>query len=146
MGFSSLDNSSAPWCVESLAENNFFVVLDTWCGSFDHWSLSVNFLNYLSCCYCSVAKSCPPLCNTMDGSTPGLPVPHHLPEFAQVYIHWISGAIHTFHPLSLPSSAFSLFQHQHLFQWVSSSHQVAKILELQLHHLSFQWVFRIDFL
>ena len=57
---------------------------------------------------------------------PGLSVPHHLPEFAQVHVHWIGDAIQPSHPLSSPSSVFSLSQHQGLFQWVSSSHQVAK--------------------
>ena len=82
----------------------------------------------------------------MDCSTPGLSVPHHLPKFALVHIHCISDAIQLSHPLMPPSpSALNLFQHQGLFQWVSSSHQVTKILELQLQHQSFQWVFRVDF-
>ena len=77
------------------------------------------------------------LCHPMDCSTPGLSVPHHLTEFAQVHVHWIGDAIQPSHPLS-PSSAFNLSQHQGLFQWVSSLHQVAKRLELQLQHQSFQ--------
>ena len=77
----------------------------------------------------------------------GFPVPHHFPEFAQVHVHWISDAIRPSHPLSSSSpSAFSLSQHQGLFQWVSCSHQVAKVLELHLQHQSFQRVFRVDFL
>ena len=101
------------------------------------------------CCCCSlVTKSCPTLCDPMDtGSTLGFPAPHHLLEFAQVHAHWISDAIQLSHPLSLPSpSAFNLSQHQGLFQWVGSSHQAAKVLELQLQHQSFQWIFRADFL
>jgi len=80
---------------------------------------------------CSVVKSCPTLCDPMDCSMSGLSVPHHLPEFAQVHVHWISDVIQPSHPL-LPSSSstFSLSQHQGLFQWVSCSHQVAKVLEL----------------
>ena len=68
-------------------------------------------------------------------------------ELGQIHIHRIGDAIQPSHPLSSPSSpAFSLSQHQSLFQWVSSSHQVAKVLELQLEHQSFQWIFRTDFL
>ena len=88
------------------------------------------------CCR-SVAQSCPTLCDPMDCSMPGLPVPHHLPEFAQVHVYCISDAIQPSHPLT-PSSAFNLSQHQGLFQWDSSSHQVTKIVELQLQHQSFQ--------
>ena len=81
----------------------------------------------------------------MDCSTPGSPVPHHLPEFAQIYVCWVSDAIQPSHPLSSPSPpAFNLSQHQGLFQWVSSLHQMAKVLELQ--HQCFQWIFRTDFL
>ena len=75
----------------------------------------------------SVAQSCLTLCNTMDRSTPGFPVHHQLQELVQIHIHWVSDAIQTSHPLSSPSPpAFNLSQHQGLFNWVSSSHQVAK--------------------
>ena len=81
--------------------------------------------------FSSVAQSCPTLCAPMNGSTPGLPVHHQLPEFTQTHVHWVSDAIQPSHPLSSPSPpAFSLSQHQGLFKWVSSSHQVAKVLEL----------------
>ena len=84
------------------------------------------------------------LFTTHGCSTPGLPVPHHLLEFAQVHVHCFSDAIQASHSLMLSSpSALNLFQHQGLFQWVSCSHQVTKILGLQ--HQSFQWVFRVDF-
>ena len=70
-------------------------------------------------------------------------VHHHLPEFAQTHVHWVGDAMQPFHPLSSPSPpAFNLTQHQGLFKWVSSSHQVAKVLEFQLQHQSFQWTFR----
>ena len=94
---------------------------------------------------CSVTKLCPTLHNPMDCSTRGFPVPHHLPEFAQVHVHWISDAIQPSHPLS-PSfpSAFNPSQHQDLFQWVSSPHQVAKVLDFKLKHQSFQR--KVDFL
>ena len=82
----------------------------------------------------------------MDCSTPGLPVHHQLPEFTQTHVHWVGDAIQPSYPLSSPSPALNLSQHQGLFQWVSSSHQVVKLLEFQLQHQSFQWIFRIDFL
>ena len=95
----------------------------------------------------SVAQSCPTLCSPMDRSMPGLPVHHQFPEFTHTHVHWVSDAIQPSHPLSSPSPpAFNLSQHQGLFQWVSSSHQVAKVLEFQLRHQSFQWIFRTDFL
>ena len=76
-----------------------------------------------------------------------LPWPSPSPELAQTHVHWVSGAIQPSHPLS-PSSpfCFSLSQHQGVFQWVGSSHQVAQVLELQLHNQFFQWIFRVDFL
>ena len=83
----------------------------------------------------------------MDHSTPGFPVLHHFPEFAQTHVHWFSDAIQPSHPLSSPyPPAFYLSQHQGLFQRFGSSHQVAKILGLQLQHQSFQWLFKTDFL
>ena len=95
----------------------------------------------------SVTQSCLPPCNPMDCSTPGFPVHQQLPELAQTHVHWVGDAIQPSHPLSSPSPpAFNLSQHQGLFQQVSSSNQVAKVLALQLHHQSFQWIVRIDFL
>ena len=97
--------------------------------------------------FSSVTQPCLTLCNPMDCSTPGLHVHRQLPEFAQTHIHWVGDAIQPSHPLSSPSSpAFNLSQHQGLFKWVSFSHQVAKVLECQLQHQSFQWIFRTDFL
>ena len=76
-----------------------------------------------------------------------LPFPHHLLEFAQVHVHWVGDDIQPSHPLLFPfSPAFNLSPHQGLFKWVTSSHQVAKVLEFQLQHQSFQWIFRTDFL
>ena len=80
----------------------------------------------------------------MNHSMPGLPVHHQHPEFAQNHIHRVSDAIQPSHPLASPSPAFNLSQRQGLFHWVSSSHQVAKVLELQ--HQSFQWILRVYFL
>ena len=72
---------------------------------------------------------------------------HQLPKLAQTHVHWVGDAIQPSHPLlSSSPPAFSLSQHQGLFQWDSSSHQVAKVLEFQLQHQSFQWIFRTDFL
>ena len=77
-----------------------------------------------------VAQSCPTVCDPTDCSMPGLPVHHQLPEFTQTRVHRLGDAIQTSHPLSPPSPpAFNLSQHQGLLQWVSSSHQVAKVLE-----------------
>ena len=96
----------------------------------------------------SVAQSCLTLCNPMDCSTPGFPVLQQLPKPAQAHVSWVGDAIQPSHPLSSPSPpAFNLSQHQmSLFKWISSSHQVAKVLEFQLQHQSFQWIFRTDFL
>ena len=83
----------------------------------------------------------------MDCSMPGLPVHHQLPEVTQTHVHWVGDAIQPSHPLLFPSPpAFHLSQYQNLFQWVSSSHQMAKVLEDQLQHQSFQWIVRTDFL
>ena len=94
-----------------------------------------------------VTQSCLTLCDPMDCSTPGFPVHHQLLELAQTHIYWIGDAIQTSHPLSSPSPpALSLSQHHGLFQRVSSLHQVARVLELQFQHQSFQWIFWTDFL
>ena len=75
-----------------------------------------------------------------------LPCPSLSPKFAQTHVHWVGGAIQPSGSLSSTSPDFNLSQHQSLFQWTGSSHQVAKVLELQLQHQSFQWIFRVDFL
>ena len=97
--------------------------------------------------FSSVAQTCPTLCNPMNHSTPGLPVHHQLPESTQTHVHWVGDAIQPSHPLWSPSPpALNLSQHQGLFKWVSSSHQVAKVLQFQLQHQSFQWTPKIDLL
>ena len=94
-----------------------------------------------------MAQLCPTICDPMDCSTPGLPVHHQLPEFTQTHVHRVGDAIQSSHPLLSPSPpALNLSQHQGLFKWVSSLHQVSKGLEFQLQHQSFQWTFRTDFL
>ena len=104
--------------------------MDSWFSPLFPWnsSVSVQFLSHIW------------LCDPMDCSTPGFPVHHQLLELAQTHVHQVGNAIQPSHPLSSPSlPAFNLPQHQGLFQWVSSSHQMAKVLELQLQHQSFQW-------
>ena len=102
-------------------------------------------------CYVSqfslVAQSCPTLCNPMNCSTPGFPVHYQLLELTQTHVYRVCDTIQPSHPLSSPfPPAFNLSQHQGLFQWVSSLHQVAKVLEFQLQHQSFQWTPRAGLL
>ena len=97
--------------------------------------------------FSSVAQSCLTLCDPMGCSLPGRPVHHQPLEFIQIHVQWISDAIQLSHPLLSPSSpALNLSQHQGLCKWVSSLHQVAKVLEFQLQHKSFQWTLRTDLL
>ena len=95
----------------------------------------------------SVTQSCLTLCDSMDCSRPGFPINHQLPELAKLHDHWVSDAIQISHPLSSPYPPdFNLSQHRGLFQWVSSSHHMAKVLKFELQHQSFQWIYRTDFL
>ena len=97
--------------------------------------------------FSSVAQSCPTLCDPMNHSTPGLPVHHQLLEFTETHVHQVGDAFQPSHPLSSPSLPVpNPSQHQGLFQWVNSSHEVAKVLEFQLQHQSFQWTPRTDLL
>ena len=94
---------------------------------------------------CSVGQSCLTLYSPMNRSMPGFLVLHSLLEFAQTQVCWVGYAMQPSHPLLPPSPpAFNLLQHQGLFPWVSSLHQVAKVLAFQ--HQSFQWIFRVNFL
>ena len=96
-----------------------------------YMSLFTVFIVWLQ--FSSVAHSCPILCDPMNRSMPGLPVHHQLPEFTQTLVHQVSDAIQPSHSLSSPSPlAPNPSQHQSLFQWVNSSHEVAKVLEFQL--------------
>ena len=97
------------------------------------------YMCFIFCFWFSVAQSCLTDCDPVDCCTPDLPVPHHLPKFAQVHVHCAGDAIQPSHPL-LPSSpsALSFSQHQELFQWVSCSHQGTKILERQVLPTSIQ--------
>ena len=93
----------------------------------------------------SVTQSCLTLCDPMDWSMLGLPVHRQLPEPTQTHVHWVGDAIQLSYPLSSPSPpAFNLSQYQGLCKWVSASHQVAKVVEFQLQHQSFQWTPRTD--
>ena len=95
----------------------------------------------------SVAQSCRTLCNPKDCNSPSYSVHHQLPGLAQTQIHRVSNTFQSSHPLSSPyPPAFNLSHLHGLFQWVSSLHQVAKVLEFQLQHQSFQWIFKNDFL
>ena len=92
---------------------------------------------YISVQFSSVAQSCPTLCDPMNCSTAGLPVHHQLPEFTQTHVHRVGDAIQPSHPLSSPSPpAPNPFQHRSLFQWVKSSHEVAKVLDFSFSILS----------
>ena len=106
--------------------------------SYDYRILSVDHLHWVQ--FSSVAQSCPTLCDPMDCSLPGLPVHHQLLELTQTHVHWVGDAIQPSHSLLSPSPpAFNLSQHQGLFKWVSSSHQVAKVLEFQLPMNTQDW-------
>ena len=97
-----------------------------------------------SCCWCSVSKLCPTLCDPRDCGTSGFPVLHS--QSVEIHARWVGDAIQPSHPLSPPSHlALNFPQHQGLFQWVGSSHEVAEELEFQLQHQFFQWIFRVDF-
>ena len=105
------------------------------------------FLLWSSVQFSWVAQSCPTLCDPMNCSTPGLPVHHQLPEFIQTHVHRVSDAIQPSHPLSSPfPPAPNPSQHRSVFQWVNSSYEVAKVLEFQLQHQSFQWTLRTGLL
>ena len=97
--------------------------------------------------FSSVTQLCPTLCDPINHSTPCLPVHHQLQEFTQTHVHWVGDAVQPSHPLSSPSPpAPNPSQHQSLFQWVKSSHEVAKVMEFQLQHHSLQRNPRADHL
>ena len=99
------------------------------------------------CVYFSRVCCCSVNSNSINCNMPGFPVLHYLPEFTQTHVNWIDHAIQPVHPLSPPSpSACNLSLYQSLFQWVSFSHQVTKVFELQFQYESFWWIFRVDFL
>ena len=110
-------------------------------------SFEVHMEWFAACKFNSVTQSCQTHCDSMNCSTPGLPVHHQLPEFTQTHVQRVGDAIQSSHPLLSPfPPALNLSQLQDLFQWVSSSHQVAKLLEFQLQHQFSQWKPRTDLL
>ena len=109
--------------------------LHLWCI----WLLSL-----LYCEICCPVTKCLTLYDPMDWSMPGFPVLHYLLEFSQTHVYWVNDAIQPSHPVAPFSSCLQSFPG--LFHWVSSSHQVAKVLELQLQHQSFQWILSVGFL
>ena len=155
-----IGNGTIEWwgCVprgsQILSFQNFCLSVWTWISGKFNLTLLKNWMRFASLrekqkCFSvsSVAQSCPTLCDPIDCSMPGFTVHHQLPELAQTLVHRVGDTIQPSHPLSpLSSPAFNLSQHQGLFQSVSSSHQVAKVLEFQFQHQSFQWIFRTDFL
>ena len=136
------------------ADNNFSrqrhseTNLRTWSCKGPGLSAFLDFsIKFSSIQFGSVAQLCPTLCDPMNCSMPSLPVHHQFPEFTQTHVHRVGDTIQPSHPLSSPSPpAPNPSQHQSLFQWVSSSHQVAKVLKFQLQHQSFQWTPRTDLL
>ena len=127
----------------SLGENGYLYTYG-WVPLLFTWN-HLNIVNQYQ--FSSVAQSCPTLCDHMNWSTPGLPVHHQLPEFTQTHIHRVSDTIQPSQPLSSPSPpAPNPSQHQSLFQWVNSSNKVAKVLEFQPQHYSFQRNPRVDLL
>ena len=106
-------------------------------------------VNYYFCCCCcySVAQLCSTLYDPVDCNTPGFPVHHQLPEFSQTYVHWLGDAIQPSYPLLALLTCLQSFPASGSFsQWVGSLNQMAKVLELQLQHQSFQWIFSVDFI
>ena len=124
------------------------VVIGVLHGRYKNWTIPCVSNKLLSKIQFRSVQSLSPvwLCNPMNHSTPGLPVHHQLPEFTQTHVHWVGDAIQPSHPLSSPSPAPNPPQHQGLFEWVSSLHQEAKVLEFQPQHESFQWTPRTDVL
>ena len=117
-----------------LTENKAQISLSGFIGSLSYnGNTQLNYTCALSFSVQSLSRVW--LCDPMDCSTPGIPVHHQLPEPIQTHVHWVGEAIQPSHPLSSPSfPALNVSQHQSLFKWVSSSHQVAKVLEFQFQH------------
>ena len=141
----------------SILKKIFFFTLKTSANILDQFAppclmnppnlLSLSIPLIASVQFSSIVQSCPTLCDPMNSSTPGLPVHPQLPEFTRTHVHWVGDAIQPSHPLSSPSPpAPNPSQHQGLFQWVNSSHEVAKVLEFQPQHQFSQWTPRTDLL
>ena len=137
-------NTEVRWISKGVSLPSVFELWDL----LQEFLLEINHWQYTAVTqFSSVAQSCPTLCDPMDCSMPGFLVLHQLPELDQTNVHRFGDAIKPSHPLSSPSPpTFNLSQHQGLFQWVSSLHQMAKVLDFPLYHQNIQWVFRADFL
>ena len=141
-------------CISGVWYRTWHIVgpLYTFVGRMNEWmnvfqrTMDLGLNLCLPFCYCSVVKLCLTLWNPMNCNMPDFPVLQYLLEFAQIHVLWVSDAISLSHSLPPSSFALNLSQDQGLFQWISCSHQITEILEFQLQHQSFQWLFRIDFL
>ena len=131
--FTSRTISKGKTMQKSITHRKVRPTQDRFSNVVEHDTSQIDFGSLLKLISVQSLKSCLTLCDPMNHSTPGLPVHHHLPEFTQTHVHWVDDAIQPFHPLSFPSPlALNPSQHQSLFQWVNSSHEVAKVLEFQL--------------
>ena len=137
------------FCLDYICLCNYLL---PWLDEGGDWDISRKLWMYICILFLLVlfsSYSRLTLSNPTDCSTSGFPVLHYLLDIIQTHVHWVSNSIQPSHLLLSPfPSAFCLSQHRGLFQWISSSHQVAKVLEiqLQLQHQSFQWIFRVDLL
>ena len=124
-------------------ENGYFFLVPNFTNKlFDQHIIYLG--EHSMCTLRAVAKSCLTLFDPMNCRMLGFLILHYLPQFAQTHVHWVGDAIQPPHPPLTLSSAPSLSKHQGLFQWVGSSHQVAKVLELKHQHQTFQWIFKVD--
>ena len=141
------------WIWRWLLEDNGWNCICKESERLDHFLETLNLMKsvcifqFSSVHFISVTQSSLTLCDPMNRSMPGLPVHYQLPESTKTHVYRVGDAIQPSHPLSSPSPpALNPSQHQGLFKWVSSSHQVAKVLEFQLQHQSLQWTPRTDLL
>ena len=140
------DNPLQYFCLENSMDRGAWEAKVYGVGVGHDWAISLS-LCHASVQFSSVAQSCPPLCDPMNHSAPGIPVHHQFPELTQTHVHRVGDAIQPSHPLSSPPlPAPNPSKHQGLFQWVNSSHEVAKVLEFQPQRQSFQWTPRTDLL
>ena len=124
-------------------ENGYFFLVPNFTNKlFDQHIIYLG--EHSMCTLRAVAKSCLTLFDPINCRMLGFRILHYLPQFAQTHVHWVGDAIQPPHPLLTLSSALNLSKHQDLFQWVDSSHQVAKVLELKHQHQTFQWIFKVD--
>ena len=141
----TLDHWTIPW--EGWSEDPLINPEEIWYTDSSSFVLDGKRRARYSVQFSSVTQLCPTLCDPYNRSTPGLLVHQQLPGLTQTHVRWVGNAVQPSHPLSSPfPPAPNPFRHQSLFQWVDSSHQVAKVLEFQLWHQSFQWIFRTDLL